>query len=248
MDALSDLDIELIGHGTAALVGNDDWPTTIADVLVGIHLANEGPEEPDWPTCLVVFAGGRKIDFTLAGTERIERMALDGLDSLYERGYLVHLDKTGVTRGLPVAPVVPAAPPLPDADEFATNQREFWFEATQVPIYLARGDLWPAGLREAQMRALLLTMLEWNALARSHRTLDVWYDGHHLDEWLPERYRDRIAATHARYSAEDLLRALRELVDLYAEVAEETATLVSAEPLALRSSIAAHITSVVNGT
>lgn len=106
MDALSDLDIELIGPGRAGLVGDDDWPGTIADVLVSIHLGNEAPEEPDWPTCLVVFAEARKVDFTLAGTERIERMSGDGLDGLHQRGYIVRLDETGLTRELLIAGMV----------------------------------------------------------------------------------------------------------------------------------------------
>lgn len=248
VDALSDLDIELIGPAAVELVGDDEWPGTIADVLISVHLANEGPDAPDWPTYLVVFTYGRKIDFTLAGTERIERMTRYGLDGLYQRGYLVRLDKTGVTRGLPASSMTPPERSLPDSEKFAMNQREFWFEATQVPIYLARGDLWPAGLREAEMRSLLLTMLEWNVLARSHHAVDVWHDGHHLDEWLPERYRERIATTHTRYDATDMLGGLRSLVDLYADVAAETSRLVSAELLDLRTRVHAHITAVMNET
>lgn len=116
-DAFSDLDIELIGPGTAELVGNDEWPGTIADVLVSLHLANQGPDDPDWPTCLVVFAGGRKVDFTLAGTARIEAMKHEGLDTLYQRGYLVHRDKTGITNGLAAATMAPPDKPAPTAGE-----------------------------------------------------------------------------------------------------------------------------------
>lgn len=139
MDALSDLDIELIGPGRAGLVGDDDGPGTIADVLVSIHLGNEAPEEPDWPTCLVVFADGRKVDFALAGTERIERMSGDGLDCLYQRGYIVRLDATGLTRELPSRRWSRRSSRSQIPRKFARNQREFWFEATQIPIYLARG-------------------------------------------------------------------------------------------------------------
>src|SRR5699024_7897329 len=153
-DAFSARDVELIGPGTAELVGNDEWPETIADVLVSLHLANQGPDDPDWPTCLVVFAGGRKVDFTLAGTARIEAMKHEGLDTLYQRGYLVHRDKTGITNGLAAATMAPPDKPAPTAGEFEANQREFWFEATQVPIYLARGDLWPAASRQSDMRTL----------------------------------------------------------------------------------------------
>lgn len=245
VDALSDLDIELIGPGAADLVGKDDWARTIGDVLVSVHLANDDSDEPDWPTHLVVFAGGRKIDFTLAGEERIERLKRDGLDGLYRRGYLVHRDRTGITEGLPAPPKTPPEQELPTPGEFETNQREFWFEATQVPVYLARDDLWPAQLREAEMRELLLTMLEWNTTVTSGAY--TWYNGHHLDEWLPEKYRTRLGSTHARYEQADALRTLRELVDLYADVAAETGELLSLPVLDLRTAVHSRIDSVMGG-
>jgi aminoglycoside 6-adenylyltransferase len=245
VDAFSDLDIELIGPGSAALVGRDDWPEQIAPTLVSLHLANEQDDAPDWPTCLVVFAGGRKVDFMLAGPERLDQMARDGLDEYYRRGYLVHRDRTGATAALPPSnPVVPAWVP-PTAEAFQTTQREFWFEATQVPVYLARGDLWPAMLRLHAMRTLLLTMLEWRTHALLGEQVDTWHNGHHIDEWLDPSLAERLGELFATRDPEDGARALRACVSLYADVARDVATALALPHLGLAARIDAHISRVL---
>ncbi|NGO71089.1 aminoglycoside 6-adenylyltransferase [Streptomyces boncukensis] len=245
VDSLSDLDIELVGPGTAALAGEDAWLEQIGPVLVALHLPNEEPDEPGWPTCLAVFAGGRKVDFTLAGPERLERLAREGLDDLYGRGYTVHLDKTGLARGL--APSEPQAPRWepPDEEDFEDNQREFWFEATQVPVYAARGDLWPAALRLAELRDLLLTMLEWHAKVRSGGAADTWHNGHHLAEWLAEPYRSRLPELFAGYEAADTVRALRALTEVYAEAAAEVGSALGLPVLGLHQRVLRHLDEVM---
>ncbi|MEV4442646.1 aminoglycoside 6-adenylyltransferase [Streptomyces sp. NPDC049577] len=247
VDEWSDLDIELIGPGAVGLAGSDTWQEEIAPTLLSVHLANEGEDEPDWPTCLVVFAEGRKVDFTLAGPERLEAMKRDGLDDLYGRGYVVHLDRTGVTEGLSPSHPAPPAWTAPGSREFEENQREFWFEATQVPVYAARGDLWPAASRLAEMRELLLTMLEWYAGARSGGRTDTWYGGHHLAEWLGDDYRDRIPDTFARYDAADIVRALRATAGLYADAAAATGRFLSLPVLDLRDRVLGHVDGISRG-
>lgn len=215
VDEYSDLDVELIGPGTAALIGAEDWCRRLGDVLVSLHLANEDAGSPDWPTCLVVFAGGRKVDFTLAGPGRVEQIPAD---PTYARGYRVLLDKTGATSAAP-APA-PLRWQVPTREEFLGCQREFWFEASQVPIYARRGDLWPAQSRLAEMREQLLRMLEWQARA-TDPAADTWHNGHHLAEW--SGFRGQVPKVFARYDAADLLRAHGAAVELYAVAAAATA-------------------------
>ncbi|WP_017592937.1 aminoglycoside 6-adenylyltransferase [Nocardiopsis potens] len=245
VDAYSDLDIELIGPGTAELVGEDAWLEEIAPVLVAIHLDNEAEDEPDWPTCLAVFAEGRKADFTLAGPERLERMAAGGLDELYRRGYLVHLDETGAAGALEPSDPRPPDRSAPDAEEFETDQREFWFEATQIPVHIARQDLWPAASRLVETGELLLRMLEWNAFARSGGAVDTWYGGHRIAEWAPEPYRSEIPSAFAGYDPADQLRALRSITGLYSRIAAETGALLRLPVLDLHDRVAQHIDRVI---
>ncbi|ALG08525.1 aminoglycoside 6-adenylyltransferase [Kibdelosporangium phytohabitans] len=244
VDALSDLDIELIGPGAPLLAGRDEWLADIAPTLVSIHLDNEDDEDgPGWPTCLVVFADGRKADFTLAGPERLAAMKEHGLDELYGRGYVVHLDNTGITADLSPSDPTPPEREAPDAEGFEVNQREFWFETTQVPVYAKRGDLWPATSRLAETRELLLTMLEWYAGTRSGEPVDTWHNGHHMAEWLGPDH-SRIPATFARYDADDIIRALRATADLYADIAARTGKTLSLPVLDLHDRVLAHVDAV----
>lgn len=190
VDAFSDLDIELIGPGAPALAGRDDWPSS-----------------------LVVFAQGRKVDFTLAGPQRLRTVLADGLDSTYMRGYVVHYDPAKATRQL--APSLPRAPSwqAPTAAEFVDVQREFWFEATQVPIYAARDEPWPAQARLATAREMVLTMLEWRAGAVSGGQADTWYSGYHLDQWIDAQTKGEIAAMFPRYDTAEIIASLRAAVE-----------------------------------
>ncbi|MET7638713.1 aminoglycoside 6-adenylyltransferase [Streptomyces sp. NPDC005438] len=245
VDRYSDLDIELIGPGTGELVGQEGWLRSIEPTLVALHLANEAEDAPDWPTCLAVFEGGRKVDFTLAGTERLTRMVREGLDPLYRRGYRVLLDPYGLARGLPEP--VPGPPPWhpPTAGEFRDGQTTFWFEATQVPVYLARRDLWHAQLRLAEMREQLLTLLEWNARARSSGAVDTWHLGHHVDSWTPAAYREALPSVFPGYHRDEMSDALRAATGLYATVAEETAHLLDLPLLPLHAPVSRHVRRVL---
>ena len=105
------------------------------------------------------------MDYTLAGVDRLSG-DVRGLDPLYERGYEVLLDKQGVTQQLPPATEYLILA-VPSEDEFAFTVEEFWFEATHMPRYLSRGDLWVVKFRDWTMKCDLLRILEWRAIAQS---------------------------------------------------------------------------------
>ncbi|MHA4854327.1 aminoglycoside 6-adenylyltransferase [Rhodococcus sp. MSC1_016] len=244
VDRFSDLDIELVGTSVPALAGDDGWAAPLGEQLMSIHLANEEDGAPDWPTYLIVLAGGRKIDLTLAGPERVTLMIDGGLDALYQRGYLVLLDKTGITANLP-APTGRPERARPTESEFVSNQREFWFEASQIPIYIARGDLWPAQLRLEELRALLLTVLEWHTRLLRVDPVDTLHNGHHIDEWLDTAYQGRLPELFAPYTREDLTRALCATCELYARAVAEITASCSLPDLELLPAVSEHINRVL---
>jgi aminoglycoside 6-adenylyltransferase len=124
------------------LADDDSWIQQLGKVMVTLPLANDSRGDRGWPSRLVVFDQGRKVDFTLASWQRIDDMNRDGLDELYDRGYVVHLDKTERLSQLP-APSGASQPKRPPTQtEFTSVESEYWFEATQVAVYLARRDLW----------------------------------------------------------------------------------------------------------
>ena len=49
------------------------------------------------------------------------------------------------------------------------------------------------------MKTLLLRMLEWHALARSERPVDVWHIGVHMKAWVDERTWTELHAVFSRF-------------------------------------------------
>jgi aminoglycoside 6-adenylyltransferase len=225
VDQYSDLDIELIGPGWEELAADDSWFHEFGDVMVVLPLTiDDTPDgEPSWHTRLVVYSGGRKVDFTLAGEQRINGMVSSGLNPLYDHGFVVRCDKSGLLGRLPPPRVAPPDRPLPREEDFHKTVTEFWFEASQVPIYLARNDLWVVKFREHTMRQMLLRALEWFAQTNPSNTQDTWHIGHHMNEWLPDAEWSQVGHIFSHLDAEDTLRALRATMALFESVSTTVA-------------------------
>jgi aminoglycoside 6-adenylyltransferase len=223
VDDFSDLDIELLGPRPFDLARDPSWIRSFGEPMVTLALDNDEPAGLGWPTRLVVFAQGRKVDFMLAGPRRIEDMLLHGLDDVYEHGYVVHLDKTGRTSRLPEPRMEPPTPRLPSQAEFSGVESEFWFEATQVAVYLARRDLWVVKFREHTMHQCLLRMLEWLVESDPVAPGYTWHIGHHMDEWLPEREFEGVQQVFTRSDVGDTLRGLSASMGLFADVSARVA-------------------------
>ena len=220
VDQLSDLDLEIIADHPDELAADNGWLSQFGKVLVS-QAFNEGQE---YPTRLVFYEGGAKVDFTLASTKRLTDMVhTRKLDSLYERGYNVIVDKRGVTKNLPAATgQFPKAAP-PTQQEFTAAVEEFWFEAAHIPRYLARDELWVAKFRDWTMKENLLNMLEWHAVATSGVPIDVWYIGSHMKDWVaPEIWRE-LHDVYSRFDSKDSWRGLLATINLFRRLATETA-------------------------
>jgi aminoglycoside 6-adenylyltransferase len=160
-DEFSDLDVELVTRDPQQLLDDDAWFEAFGEVWVTMRF-----DELDYPTRLVVYEGGSKVDFTVAGVRRLEEMT-ERLDPLYERGYRVLVDKASLAGGLPPASGALRPHATPVQSEFDAVIEEFWFEVTHLPGYLARGELWVVKFRDWTMKEDLLKMLEWHTVARA---------------------------------------------------------------------------------
>lgn len=217
-DEFSDLDLEVIARDPKRLVDDDSWFASFGEVWVALRL-----EQQHYPTRLVIYEGGSKVDFTVAGTERIEQMR-DGLDPVYERGYQVLLDKEGTTADLPRATGMYPVRALPTQAEFDAVVEEFWFEAAHMPRYLARDDLWVVKFRDWTMKTNLLQMLEWQALARADGTsLDVWYIGTRMKDWVDADTWERLHEVFGGFEQRDAWRAILASADVFAHASREVA-------------------------
>jgi aminoglycoside 6-adenylyltransferase len=220
LDEFSDLDIEVVARDPSVLASSDEWFRAFGEVWV-VQAFDEGQEEP---SRLVFYEKGAKVDFTLAGVERVQTIVeTRTLDSLYERGYRVLLDKAGITVDLPEPSGAFPIKARPDQREFLAVVSEFWFEATHIPRYLLREDLWVVKFRDWTMKEQLLTMLEWHASAAGMTPRDVWHIGSHMRDWVDADTWRHLHEVFGRFDRLDGWRALLATISLFRRLAQETA-------------------------
>ncbi len=218
-ERFSDINTELIGSNPDELFHDSRWLNRFGVPLIIRKELSHESGGVRWPCCQVLYEKGRKAGFMLAGRERITRMAEHGLDNIYQRGYAVLLDKTGVTAGLPEYADPASLLTPPDQQAFLENWQNFWLEASQVPVYYLRNETWTARLRDVAMKQWLITLLEWHVLLRSDSTQDVWYAGRHLSTWLPPALYGRFMATLDNRDRVRAARAYMAMLTLYRDVA-----------------------------
>lgn len=217
VDEFSDYDIEVIAKDISHLAKNSSWYKSFARVWV-YQGFNEGQ---DCPTRLVVYDGGVKVDYTLATEKRIVDMNDSGLDSIYEKGYKVLVDKHNATEKLPKPTDKSQQKKEPTEKEFQTVVNEFWFEAFHIPAYIIREELWVVKFRDWTMKEKLLNMLEWDASLRKNE--DVWYIGSHMKDWIDAHDWENLHNAFGHFDQQDSWRALIRTMDIFRTVSRRVA-------------------------
>ncbi|EKT61733.1 aminoglycoside 6-adenylyltransferase [Providencia burhodogranariea] len=224
VDSYSDIDIELIGFGATEIFHEQYWINQFGSPLIALHLENKGDDEPEWPTCLVIYEQGRKVDFTFAEPTRLQQMKQYGLDSTYSRGYTILLDKTGISDGVPDSNQTSTIPKLLNEIQFNDLCTNFWFEAHQVAIALARDELWSAWSRDVDMKNALLTLAEYLTSITSEGKQDVWYHGKHYHTWMPSHMLSSMETLFDYSNAQKASHSLFQLMNCFDEIATEIAS------------------------
>jgi aminoglycoside 6-adenylyltransferase len=242
VDAFSDYDLEIFTTDPSVYTSSDEWMREIEDVWVYLPTTSSRGRE----TRLVVFQGGKKVDFSIWPAGALERtVELQKLDDLYERGFRVLADKTGVASHLPSPSYAPPVRHAPAETEFRAAVEEFWFEASHIPKYLKRDDLWVVKHRDWTMKQLLLRMAEWHAIASHGAGYDTWHLGIRMKHWVPPEVWQRLQGVFGRFDAADSGRALLETISLFRDLATETAVLLQYQyPQAADEAISGYIREV----
>jgi aminoglycoside 6-adenylyltransferase len=211
-DELSDLDVELYVRETHPLLEETAWYERFGEVLV-----TEGLENPEWhPTRLVYYVDG-KIDFTIAAVSVLS----EGV--VYDGRYLVPVDKDG--REDRLEPTVGVPPP--SADEFRRCIDWFYAAALQYAKAVVHDDPWPVKTRDADLKAQLLQMLEWEHGVRtgwaSRPPHNGSGNGSGIAGWAAPDIAAAIAACWADFSIPASIEAVRHSVRLFDQVSERVA-------------------------
>lgn len=204
---LSDRDIEVVTTAVEELLDDESWWMELGDVLVVERLENADGN----PTRLAYYVGG-KIDFTLLTPDQLGART-------YDRPAVFLLDKDGLAADLDHK-----APEWehPRADENEESIHWAYAAALMSAKGLVRGELWPAKLRDNDLKEHLLEMIEWDHRPRYGGSYDTRYLATRMNEWMDQDIRMELSSCWGHFDARDSALALRRTVALYRRVAERT--------------------------
>ena len=144
IDDLSDFDVNIFTDDAEPFLQNAGWFSQFGEVLIyqKEELIFYGQA---FPSRLVVFRDGSRIDFTFWPVSVLMEMANGSKRyESYRNGFRVLVDKDGLTANLPEPDGLGFQVAPPESDQFLQTIYDFWFEAYCVARSLARGDLWYA--------------------------------------------------------------------------------------------------------
>jgi aminoglycoside 6-adenylyltransferase len=199
---LSDRDIELHVRDSAPLEESDAWWSHLGDVLAVERLENGD----DQPTRLIYYVGG-KLDFTLVSVkdERGE----------YDRPFSVLLDKDGAAERFEL---VERTLELPDQELFDECANWAAAAALMTAKAVVRDEPWSVMTRDADFKAELLRMIEWDHNLRYGSDRDVRYLGTRMRQWMDADIQSRLSQCWAAFDG-DNRAALRSSLELFEELA-----------------------------
>jgi len=230
-DMWADLDIILVTTDKDYYLSTADWMRSIGNpVLTFLEPTATGNEIER----RVLFEGMLDVDFSIVPKEVVHKLiraeisnesAREIADTL-GRGMRVLIDKDNVAeqfRAL-TSYVKARASSQPTRREFLEVVNDFLYHAVFITKHLRRGELWWAGTCcNCYMQRLLLQMIEWHAQANHGWSYDTWFRGRFLEEWADPAVLEGLRETFARYDRQDLSRALLATLNMFRQVALETA-------------------------
>jgi aminoglycoside 6-adenylyltransferase len=223
VDVFSDFDLALFVDDPQKYVSDDAWMRGIDDVLVYIpeKVCVDGKE---YPTRLVIFKYGIKVDFAFYSIDVIKNLAhQEEQPAQYALGYKVLLDKDNLTAGMKSPTFKIQATPKPSQQEFENLVSEFFFEVYHVAKHLCRNDLWHAKFRDWTTKELLLRMIEWHEKSTHGWDYDTSQHGKRMQEWVSKETWAELNNCFAHFDADDSWKALIATSDLFRTVAMQTA-------------------------
>lgn len=205
---LSDRDIEVFTTDAGALLRDESWWGGLGEVLVVERLEDDDGN----PSRLIYYEGG-KFDFTLLPAGRLA-------GRVYSRPFRVLLDKDEAALTASLSEPIPA---LPSAEEFDESVNWAWAAALMQAKAIVRDEPWSAKVRDRDLKAQLLRMIEWDHRARHGAGLDTRYLGTRMRQWMDTDIQQALEHCWAGFGDDDQRRALLATTELYRRLAERTA-------------------------
>ena len=214
-DELSDYDISVYCKTSKPYTEAEEWLSQIGQVWVCVKEMISFNQET-FPTRLVIFAGGIKVDFSFLSLNCLDQMIKGSLLDEYNQGYQILLDKdhiAGRFRG-----PIQKETKKPSKEVFLRTIQEFWFEAYHVAVYLKRKDLWSVKFRSNAMNTFLLALIEWEAESRNGWNKAISPMGKQMALWTLPSIWQQLQNIFAHFDPKDSWKALFHSLTLFRQL------------------------------
>ncbi len=226
-DALADLDLLLFTPDTADFIPMPDFISSVSNIWLS-DFSYTGRGDPEW---MIVYEGGLKVDYIFTtiqpGQTLQENLETTPYQIILPRGFRVLMDKTPSRSQITLDLEGINEPAHPTATEFQAANDTFLLEASRAAKFIQRQDMWRAkdGC-DSGLKKRLLTMIEWHTKAKCGLEHDTWYHGRYLNQWAAPDVVAALPDTFGAYELADLDRALQATLNLYDQLAGETAEIL----------------------
>lgn len=217
IDDFSDYDI-VVYVNSLDKFRNDDWLSSFGDILVKWPLTPESEFGENWITRLVMFENRTRIDFQI--TTETKTPPLD-----FDLGYSVVIDKDGFTKDFPDSTKTKHLIKKPSQQEFAKMVNAFFWDATYIPKYLYRGDLfYTSYMIEVDLRfSHLEPMIEWYIGSKHNWSVNTNVHGRYFPKYLDKETLKEIEETFAGANQQEVWKAFFKMVEIFTGFAKEVA-------------------------
>jgi len=200
---------------TAPFVMDEQWIAEFGTPIVMLRWV-DNDALPTQYTRLVIFSDTVRIDFSISPLEA----ALSGVHEELDLGYRVVVDKDGLAASLPAPTYRAYLPTPPSREAFQSLINDFWWDATYVPKYLWREELFTARVSHEDLRyRYLFPMLDWWLGCKCDWAINMGRAGRYLQRYLPPAMWSALEETCAGAGLADNWRAFWRLTDLFRDVA-----------------------------
>lgn len=217
-DEWSDIDLVVFSLNHDYYLNQDDWLTNIGQIWTSFCYVTPGGD----PERLALFEGGAQVDFLFHPQETLQQMIINKVvPDGFNRGAKLLVDKDGVAFKLIPESFSPLQKSI-NEESFIQNVNMFWFASMYVVKQILRNELWVAKSRDANIKELLLCMIEWHSMA-FRRNIDTWHAGKFIKEWAGDDINTELCRAFGQYNQEDSWNALITTINLFSRLSKDVA-------------------------
>ena len=220
-DEWSDLDMVIAAENPDKILFADDWLENIGfpKVTFTENTFCGGRERR------ILFDSGLDVDFAVFSSGSFKELLDDPeILSILNRGMRVLLDKDSLLSGLKLPAEYLPSPAIPKQENFLNLVNDFWYHAVWTAKKLRRGEFLQAkSACDAYMKNLLMEMIKWQACCENGWNYDTWHGSRFFEHWASPAVVEKMRKVYAHYEKEDIWRSLFRTMDLFRDLALETA-------------------------